>query len=164
VVSSPASEDRIERVAARLEAANRDLLEFLASLGDAQWRVTGTVEGWPVIALAYHVADGYRIHLRWLDFLRTGQSVPGTPAALDEENARTAADARELSPGVVRSAAETAGRLLVAYVRDLDPDELRLSRPHGPLGGDEVSVESMLDIAAWHVREHLASMRVAVTM
>jgi uncharacterized damage-inducible protein DinB len=164
VASSPAFEKRIDRAARRLEAANHDLLELLASLSDEQWRATRTVEGWPVIALAYHVADGYRIHLRWLDFLRARQPVPGTPADLDEENARTVADARGLSPGVVRSAAETAGRLLVAYVRDLDPDELHLSAPHGPLGGDEISVESMLDITAWHVLEHLASMRAAVAM
>ena len=147
---------------AALEDANRDLLAFLASVEEEQWRMTGTAEGWPVAALAYHIADGYRIHLRWLDHMRKGEPVPGTPADLDAENARTVADAEEMSAEVVMSALETGGRLLAAYVRGLEPDELTVSVPHGPLGGDDTSVDFMLDIASWHVREHLRSLRRAV--
>jgi hypothetical protein len=153
---------RIEEAAADLEAAQHEVLGFLRSLSGAQWSATGTREGRPVAAVAYHVADGYRIHLRWLDLLRLGQPVPGTPADLDAENARTLADAAELPTDVVVSAVETAGRLLVAYVRDLEDGELSVSAPHGPLGHDEMSVDFMLDITAWHVREHLGSMRAAV--
>lgn len=112
--------------------------------------------------MAYHVADGYRIHMRWLDLLREGRPVPGTPDDLDAENARAVADAKELPKEAVLPAVETAGRLIVAYVRDLDEDEVTRSARHGPLGGQPVSVDFVLDIAVWHVLEHLRSMRLAV--
>jgi hypothetical protein len=154
--------DRIVFVADELEAANREIVSFLGLLTDEQWQATGTPEGWQVTAVAYHVADGYRIHMRWLDLLRRGRAVPGTPDDLDVENASAAADAMDLPKTVVLSAVETAGRLIVAYIRDLDADELSRSAPHGPLGGRDASVDFVLDITAWHVREHLRSMRAAV--
>jgi uncharacterized damage-inducible protein DinB len=161
------SEDRvhrmetIERAAGHLEAANREVMAFLASLGPDRWEATGTEEGWPVRGVAYHVADGYRIHLRWLDLLRRQEAVPGTPLGLDRENAQAVADAASLSPPVILAALQTAGRLLVAYLRGLDPVELDRSARHGQLGGRQVSVRDMLGIAPWHVRSHLLSMRQA---
>jgi len=161
-VTSPEAGDRIASAAEELQAANRDVVGFLGALTEDQWHVVDTSEGWPVRAVAYHVADGYRIHMRWLDLLRAGRPVPGAPDDLDAENARAVADATELSTKTVLSAVETAGRLIVAYVRDLDGDALTLSAMHGPLGGRPVSVEFLLDVAVWHVREHLRSMRLAV--
>jgi hypothetical protein len=161
-----ASEDGVDgdpiRAANDLEAANGAFLAFLDSLGEREWRAIDTSEGWPVAAVAYHVADGYRIHLRWLDLLRRGEPVPGTPGDLDAENARTAQDAMGLSPGVIRSAAETAGRMLVAAVRGLGPGEVEASAALGPLGGRKMTVGSLLEITAWHVRSHMRSMRLAV--
>jgi hypothetical protein len=156
-------EERIERSIADLEAANRDLSEFLGSVTEEQWRAAGSNEGWPVSALAYHIAEGYRIHMLWLEHLRLGQEVPGTSEELDDANARTAEDAVGLSPETVQRAVETGGRLLVAYLRGLGSEEIDRSAPHGPLGGDEMSVADMLEIAPWHVREHLDSMRSAVS-
>jgi hypothetical protein len=156
------SNQRIADAVSHLERAGEELMSLLASMDREQWAAIGTAEGWPVKALAYHVADGHRIHLRWLDHMRKREPVPGTPAELDAENARTVADAGELSPDVVMSAVRTGGRLLAAYVRGLHPDELRFAVPHGPLGGEDTSIDFMLDIATWHVREHLASLRAAV--
>lgn len=156
-------DERIERSIAELEAANRDLLEFLGSVDQEQWRATGSKEGWPVSGVAYHIAEGYRVHMLWLEHLRLGQEVPGTPEELDDTNARTAQDALALSPETVRGAVETGGRLLVAYLRGLGPQEIDRSGRHGPLGGDEMSVADMLEIAPWHVQEHLGSMRSAVS-
>jgi hypothetical protein len=153
---------RVVFAADDLEEANREIVGFLGVLTEEQWQATGTPEGWPVVAVAYHVADGHRIHMRWLDLLRRGRAVPGTPADLDAENARAVADTKDLPSGAVLSAIETAGRLIVAYVRDIDADELTRSAPHGPLGGRDVSVDFVLDITAWHVREHTRSMRAAV--
>jgi DinB superfamily len=160
--SSPGGEERIEAAADELESANRELLAFLASLEGEQWAAVTTDERWPVRGAAYHVADGYRIHIRWLEFLRVGKAVPGLPADLDAENARAVADAADLSPEVIAAAADTAGRLLVAYVRGLRGEELSRSAPHGQLGGRRVAVSDMLDISPWHVRTHLAGMRRAV--
>ena len=154
--------DRIVSAADELEAANRDIVGFLGALTDTEWQAIGTSEGWPLLAVAYHVADGYRIHMQWLDLLRAGRPVPGTPDDLDAENARAAADAKELPKEVVLRAVETAGRLIVAYVRDLGSEELTRSARHGPLGGRDVSVDLVLDIAPWHVREHLRNMGAAV--
>jgi uncharacterized damage-inducible protein DinB len=153
---------RIEEAAQDLEAANRDLAEFLSGVSLQQWRTARTPEGWPLIGAAYHVADGYRIHMRWLDRLRKAEPIPGGPADLDEENARTIADAEELTVEVVMSAVQTGGRLLVAYLKDLDADELKSSARHGPLEED-VSVDDMLDITVWHVQEHLSTMRAVVS-
>ena len=161
-MTSPEAGDRIATAAEELEAANRDVVGFLGALTEEEWRAVDTSEGWPVRAVAYHVADGYRIHMRWLDLLRAGRPVPGTPDDLDAENARAVADAQQLSTGTVLAAVETAARLIVAYVRDLDGEELTRSARHGPLGGQRVSVDFVLDIAVWHVREHLRSMRLAV--
>lgn len=154
--------ERIERAAADLESANRDLADFLASLPDDQWRTASTAEGWPVIAAAYHVADGYRLHILWLDHLRLGHAVPGTPEDLDKANAQAVSDAAELAPNTVMSAVALSGRLLAAHVRGLQLHELTASASHGPLGGRRITVEEMLDIAVWHVREHLRNMRSAV--
>jgi DinB family protein len=154
--------DRVVFAADDLEAANREIVAFLGALTEEQWQTIGAPEGWPVVAMAYHVADGYRIHMRWLDLLRREGAVPGTPADLDAENAQAVADAKDLPSDAVLSAVETAGRLIVAYVRDLDTNELTRSASHGPLGGGNVSVDFVLDITAWHVREHLRRMRSAV--
>jgi uncharacterized damage-inducible protein DinB len=162
VSASSGAGERIVLAADDLEAANREIVDFLGRLTEDQWQATVTPECWPVTAVAYHVADGYRIHMRWLDLLRRGRAVPSTPADLAAENARAVADAKDLPTAVVLSAVETAGRLIVAYVRDLDTDELTRSAPHGPLGGRDVSVDFVLDITAWHVREHLGSLRTAV--
>jgi uncharacterized damage-inducible protein DinB len=162
VIDPSENDARIASAAEELEAANHDVVAFLRELTEDQWHSVDTSEGWPVLAVAYHVADGYRIHMRWLDLLRGGYPVPGTPADLDAENARAVADARELPEEAVLPAVETAGRLIVAYVRDLDSDALTRSARHGPLGGRQVSVDFVLDIAVWHVREHLQSMRLAV--
>lgn len=110
-------------------------------------------------ALAYHIADGYRLHVLWIEHLRLGQEVPGSPAELDEGNARMAEDAAEFSLETVRRAVESGGRLLIAYLSGLRPEESDRAAPHGPLGGKEISVADMLEIATWHVREHLASLR-----
>lgn len=159
---SSQADGRIVAAADELEAANRDIVGYLGSLTEAQWRAIGGPDGWPVLALAYHVADGYRIHMRWLDLLRAGRPVPGTADDLDAENARTVADAKQLPKEAVLLAVETAGRLMVAYVRDLDGEELTRSAPHGPLADRTVSVDFVLDIAAKHVREHLGDMRAAM--
>lgn len=154
---------RVERSVTELEAANRDLHDFLGSLTEEQWRAEASNEGWPVCAVAYHIAEGYRIHMLWLEHLRLGQEVPGSPEELDDANARTAQDALALSPDTVRRAVETGGRLLVAYLHGLGSHEIDRLAPHGALGGDPVSVAEMLEIAPWHVREHLGSMRSAVS-
>jgi hypothetical protein len=158
-VTPPEAADRVASVAEELEAASRDLVRFLGALTEDQWQAVDTSEGWPVLAVAYHVADGYRIHMGWLDLLRRERPVPGTPADLDVENARAVADAKDLPKETVLPAVETGGRLIVAYVRDLGGEELTRSARHGPLGGQQVSVDFLLDIAVWHVREHLRSMR-----
>jgi hypothetical protein len=154
--------ERIASVAEDLDAANRDVVGFLGALTEDQWHAVDTSEGWPVLAVAYHVADGYRIHMGWMDLLRGGRPVPGTPGDLDAENARAVEDAKELPKEAVLPAVETAGRLIVAYVGDLGGEELTRSARHGPLGGRQVSVDFVLDIAIWHVREHFRSMRLAV--
>jgi uncharacterized damage-inducible protein DinB len=155
-------DERIEAAAADLEAANSELLTFLASLEGDQWAAVTQEEGWPVRAAAYHVADGYRIHIRWLEFLRQEEAVPGTPEGMDAENAQAVSDAAGLPFTVIAAAAETGGRLLVAYVRGLQGDELSRSAVHGQLGGRRIAVDDMLDISPWHVRTHLESMRRAV--
>lgn len=156
-------DERIERSVFALEAANRDLRRFLSSLTEEQWGATDSKEGWPVSAVAYHIADGYRIHILWLEHLRLGDRVPGTSEELDEANARTARDAVAFNPETVRRAVEAGGRLLVAYLCGLGSEEIDRSAPHGPLGGGEVSVADMLEISPWHVREHLDSLRSAVS-
>jgi uncharacterized damage-inducible protein DinB len=162
VTAPKPSQQRIQQAARDLEAANRELAAFLSGLTPKQWRTARTPEGWPLLGAAYHVADGYRIHMRWLDRLRRAERIPGGPADLDEENARAIADAEELDSDVVMSAIQTAGRLLVACLREIDADELKSSARHGPLEQD-VSVDRLLDIAGWHVREHLRTMRAAVS-
>ncbi len=156
-------DERIERSVAELEAANHDLLEFFDSLTGEQWRAAGSNEGWLVSAVAYHIADGFRIHMLWLEHLRLKEAVPGTPEELNESNARTAHDAVAFSPETVRRAVENGGQLLRAYLRGIGSEEIGRSAPHGPLGGDDMTVQDMLEIAPWHVREHLDSMRSAVS-
>jgi DinB family protein len=154
---------RIEVAITDLEEGNRDLLDFLASLTDQQWRAVSEEERWPVRAVAYHIADGFRIHMLWIEHLRLRQPVPGTPEQSDEENARTAGESAAMSPLTIRAAARTAGRLIVAYLGELRSEELGRSASHGPLGGREVGVQEMLEIAPCHVREHLKSMNAAVS-
>lgn len=154
-------DERVERSIEELESANR-LLEFLGTLTEEQWLSASSKGGWPVPALAYHIADGYRLHLLWLEHLRFRHDVPGSPQDLDEGNARTAHDAYAFGPETTRRALDSGGRVLVAYLRGLGSEELDRSARHGPLGGHEVSVADMLEIAPRHVREHLASLQVAV--
>jgi hypothetical protein len=150
----------IRNVAADNEATNEELLDLVAPLDEQEWISSGTREGWPVAAVARHIASGYSIHAEWISHVRRGESVVGTPDDLDKENAEAAGQPVRKQDVV----AEIRGALpkLLESLEDLDPDELRRSAWVGPID-QEASVGELANIAAWHVRHHTESIRLAVS-
>ena len=152
---------RLQHAADDLDSATRELLDLISLVPEAAWNAGQTAEGWPVAAVARHIAKGYLIHMGWLDHLRRGERVPGSPPDLDRQNERDARSMRERAE--VISEIERNSTRLAGYFRDLQPREISQAGPHGPLGGDAISVEEMLGICAWHVRSHMESVRAAMS-
>ncbi len=153
---------RAGQLAGRLEAANREALEFAERCSDADWRKVCAGENWPLGVLVDHIADANELIEGAVRGYVEGREFPVTPAMVDAHNARHAVATAD------RPREETMARLrasvarMVETVTPLGDEQLDITFALPIAGGRPTSTAGVVEIVTAHVGEHLASARRAL--
>jgi hypothetical protein len=128
--------------------ANAEFVRFLESC----------TTGWTVAAVAYHIARGHQVVAGWIETLRDGRAVPGSPREHDANNAAMAAEAAGVTRERVITLAQDNGSRLAAVLNSLNESELAMGSSFGPAGGERMTVDQLAGNRG-HLDSHLASIR-----
>ena len=138
--------------------ANSEFVRFVASCSTDEWGQTCPREGWTVGAVAYHIARGHEVVAGWIESLRDGRAVPGSPQEHDANNAAMASEAAGVPrDGVIRLARQNVERL-TAVLNSLTETDLAMGASFGPAGGEQMTVDHLAGNRG-HLDAHLASIR-----
>jgi hypothetical protein len=136
--------------------ANDEFTAFVQSCSDQEWRVICRGERWRVGVVAYHVAWGHERAADWINAIRSGIPIPGSPQVLNANNAIKAAELAGISRDEVVFLARRNAERLVAVLRSLTDEDFERSVRFGPGGGRPLSIDAL---GRGHLDGHLASMR-----
>jgi hypothetical protein len=154
--------ERGAEIADDLAAANAEVLVFVRSCSEEQWRVSVPGEEWTVGVVLHHVAEGHEQGLRWIDAMAHGDGVADTAEGIDLVNAAHAVRAEGIGPAETLVLLESNGAELESALRALTDAELDRLAPFGPAGGRQLPTADLAVVTARHAREHLAHARGAV--
>ncbi len=147
--------------AEQIVAANQELVEFIESCGDGEWKSLCTAESWPVNVVAHHIAWGHSVSANWIRTIRLGIDVPGSPEAHDKGNQAMAASVADITRDeVIRLALQNVSEL-ADLLRSLTADDFEKRSAFGPAGGMPMSIDQLAG-ARRHLDRHLSSMRAAI--
>jgi hypothetical protein len=149
-----------QELAERLRAFNEEVIAFVQSLSEEEWRRTCESEKWSVGVVARHVGVGHYASIELAKMIVAGQAIPDFGleqiSSLNEAHALKHADC---SKEEVLSILDKKGRKMVDYVAGLSDEELHRSNYVDEFGGD-IAVGKLLEtINLQSAAEHLASMR-----
>src|SRR5437879_12349760 len=99
--------------------ANAEFSAFVESCSDEEWRAICRAEKWRVGVVAHHVAWGHERAADWIDAIRSGIPIPGSPQAHNASNAIKAAQVSGISRDEVVFLASRNAEQLVAVLRSL---------------------------------------------
>jgi uncharacterized damage-inducible protein DinB len=136
--------------------ANAELLAFIETCSDQEWKATCRGERWSIGVVAHHIAWGHERAAGWIGSIYNGIPIPGSPQAHNASNALKAAQVAGISRDEVAFLARRNADQLVALFRSLADEDFRKSVPFGPSGGRRLSVDGL---GRSHLDRHLASMR-----
>lgn len=136
--------------------ANAEFTTFVQSCSDEDWRAICRGEKWRIGVVAHHVAWGHERAADWINAIRSGIPIPGSPKAHDASNAIKAAQVAGISRDEVVFLARRNAEHLVAVLRSLTDDDFERTVPFGPAQGRPLSIEGL---GRSHLDRHLASMR-----
>ena len=136
--------------------ANAEFTAFVESCSDEEWRVVCRGEKWRIGVVAHHVAWGHERAAEWINAIRSGIPIPGTPQAHNASNGIKAAQVAGISRDEVVFLARRNVERLVATLRSLTDDDFARAVAFGPAGGRPLSIEGL---GRSHLDRHLASMR-----
>jgi DinB superfamily len=147
--------------AQKITDANAEFVAFIETCTEEEWGRKSAAEGWPVNAVADHIAWGHEISAGWIRTIRAGENVPGSPEAHDAANHARAAQAANMGRAEVIQLANRNVSQLAELLRSLTESDLSKSAAFGPGGGDTMSVEQLAG-SRRHLDRHLGSIRSAV--
>jgi len=136
--------------------ANTEFTAFVESCTDEEWRAICRAERWRVGVVAHHVAWGHERAADWINAIRSGIPIPGSPQAHNASNAIKAAQVAGISRGEVVFLARRNVERLVAVLRSLTDADFERAVPFGPARGRPLAIEGL---GRSHLDRHLASMR-----
>ena len=136
--------------------ANAEFTAFVRSCSDEEWRAICRGEKWRIGVVAHHVAWGHERAADWINAIRVGTPIPGTPQVHNASNAIKAAQVAGISRDEVVFLARRNVERLVAVLRSLTDDDFERAVPFGPVGGRPLSIQGL---GRSHLDRHLASMR-----
>ena len=136
--------------------ANAEFTAFVESCSDEEWRAICRPEKWQVGVVAHHIAWGHERAADWINAIRNGIPIPGSPRAHDASNAIKAAQVAGISRDEVIFLARRNADRLVATLRSLTEEDFERAVPFGPARGRPLSIEGL---GRSHLDRHLASMR-----
>jgi hypothetical protein len=146
-------------MAEEIADANAEFIAFVESCSDEEWRATCRAERWRVGVVAHHVAWGHERAADWVNAIRNGIPIPGSPQGHNASNAIKATQVAGISRDEVVFLARQNGDRLVAVLRSLTDEDFKRAVPFGPARGRPLSIEGL---GRSHLDRHLASMRATV--
>ena len=120
---------RAGELAARLEQANAEVIEFVQACPSALWAARTPEEGWAVPAAAMHIAFGHLTITTWVHRLSAGLPVTETMADFAVVNAADEQKYANASQAEVVESLQTFGDAALRYVRGLTDKELEGDGP-----------------------------------
>jgi hypothetical protein len=163
IVREDEMSQEVQRLAARFEEANRQVIAAIAAGTEEQLSALCPAEGCTVAALACHVADVHALGTDWIRTVLAGRPLPPiTMDTVDRINAerfalnanRTRSEALER----LRRHGAEAARLL----RGLDDADLDRTTPFTLFGGPTISLRDLIErVLIADPEGHLPSIRAA---
>jgi hypothetical protein len=155
--------DSAERLAAWFERASDDFIELVEGCSPEQWRAACPIEGWPVGAVARHVAGGMQFHASHIARMARGRSIVQVTMDQIHESNRENETAEPDHAEVLATLRANRDRLS-GLILGLSDDQLALSQPIPFVNDGEVltTADMIQHIAIWHVDTHMASVRAVV--
>jgi hypothetical protein len=151
-----------ETTARETEAAVADLVRFIETSSDDDWHVVTPAEEWSVGVVAHHIAYSFAQAAAWLELVRQGIDIPGSPRIHDQENADHARDFANATREETIELARLSGARAAALVRSLTDEELKRSARSGPTGGSPLTVARVATSFKRHAERHRESIEEAL--
>ena len=139
--------------------ANAELVAFIETCSDQEWKSMCRGERWSIGVVAHHIAWGHERAAVWIRSICNGIPIPGSPQAHHASNAVKAAQVVGISRDEVAFLAHRNADQLVALFRSLADEDFQKSVAFGPSGGRRLSIDGL---GRSHLDRHLASMRVTL--
>ena len=143
-------------MAEEIADANAEFISFVQSCSDEEWRTVCRGERWRIGVVAHHIAWGHERAADWINAIRNGIPIGGSPQAHNASNALKAAQVAGISRDEVIFLARQNADRLVAVLRSLTDQDFERAVPFGPARGRPLSIEGL---GRSHLDRHLASMR-----
>ena len=154
----------VQRLAARFEDANRQVIAAIEACDDEQLRARCPGERCTVAALACHVAEIHALGADWVRTLLAGRPLPPlTMDMVDRINAEQFALNADRTKAEVLERLRRHGGEAAGLLRGLGDADLDRTTPFALFGGPTVSVRQVIDLVLIADPEgHLSSIRAAV--
>jgi hypothetical protein len=136
--------------------ANAEFTAFVQGCSDDDWRAVSREEKWRIGVVAHHVAWGHERAADWINAVRSGIPIPGSPQAHNASNAIKAAQVAGISRDEVIFLARRNAEWLATVLRSLTDEDFERVVPFGPARGRPISIDGL---GRSHLDRHLASMR-----
>ncbi|HUG13411.1 MAG TPA: DinB family protein [Thermomicrobiales bacterium] len=150
-------------LASRFEQAGSAFIALIAECTPEQWQTVCPDEGWPVGAIARHVAGGMQFHAGHI--IRMARGRPVAQVTMDQIHESNRENETANPNHAEALAALRANRdRLVGIIRHLSDEQLALSQPVPFFNnGETLTTRDMIErIATGHVRAHMDSVRAVV--
>jgi hypothetical protein len=154
---------RTGQLTTQFTALNDELAGLVEACSDEQWRRTTASEGWTVAAVAHHAGEVQQAFTRIVERLARGETYSPQISMdqIHESNARHARDFAGVGKPEALDVLRASEAAMLRLLRALDDE--RLGAPAGDYGGNELSVEQVIEwVVIGHVREHLQSIQATI--
>ena len=151
-------------LADRLERGVQALAAFASALTDAEWQTRVPHDGRPVGVVVHHVASVYPLEIQLAMTVADGKPITGvTMAAVDEMNARHAAEHADVTRDAAIELLQKNGLAAAAAIRALTDAQLTQAAPVSLYADAPLTCQFVLeDHAVRHSYHHLARLRQTV--
>jgi hypothetical protein len=154
--------ERAKGLTERFTAFNNDMISFVESCSEEDWKKVTEGEQWPVCVVARHVAAGHYRAVTLTKMIIAGEELPDlTAEAIDQMNAKHASENVDCTRSEVLELLRDNGSSIAGYVSELSDVELDRTG-HLTLIGGEISTQQFIEnVIIQSGSEHLANMKAA---
>ena len=154
---------RAKEISERIKSFSDNVMAFVESLSEDDWRKVCESEEWPVGATAYHLGAGHFAIFDMAGMIVRGEDLP--PLTMDQINAMSDKQAREhanCTKGDAIEALRKNSAEMVAFVAGLTDEELD-RKGSMPAFGGETTTEQLIQFVIFEsAMRHFDSMKTAV--
>lgn len=154
---------RARELAERLRTFNEEVIAFVESCDEQDWKKICIWEEWPVGVTARHIGAGHYSAVQMSRKIIAGEQLP--PLTREQIIEMANVHAREHADCSRREVLEILGkngREMVEFVAGLDESELERSGYLAALGGDVTVQQFIENVVLVSGKEHLVNMRTAL--